>query len=146
MRVASSTHTRTYSQPTLALALAGGVGLGRVALQSTVAVDAVPGAPVGDRRELFDVDVQQLAGVATLVAAGRLRRLEPRELARPTLSSTAETVDSAIARQNAISAPVIRSLRNSTITSTSSSDVRCGIDFGAEERSSSPASPSARYA
>jgi hypothetical protein len=65
-------------------------------------------------------------------------------LPSPTRSSTAETVDSAIARQNAISAPVIRSLRNRTITSTSSSGVRCGIDFGAEERSSSPASPSAR--
>jgi hypothetical protein len=49
-----------------------------------------------------------------------------------------------MARQKAISAPVIRNRRNSTITSTSSSGVRCGIDLGAEERSSGPASPSAR--
>jgi hypothetical protein len=65
-------------------------------------------------------------------------------LPNPTRSSTAETVESANARQNAISAPVIRSLRNKTITSTSSSGVRCGIDFGAEQRSSRPASPSTR--
>jgi hypothetical protein len=31
------------------------------------------------------------------------------------------------------------------MTSTSSSGVRCGIDIGADERSNSPASPSARY-
>jgi len=65
-------------------------------------------------------------------------------LPNPTRNKTADTVESAIARQKAISAPVMRSLRSSTITSTRSSGVRCGTDFGAEERSSSPAWPSAR--
>jgi hypothetical protein len=64
-------------------------------------------------------------------------------LPSPTRISTAETVDRAIARHKAISAPVIRNRRNKTITSTSSSGVRCGIDRGAEERSNNPASPSA---
>ncbi len=58
---------------------------------------------------------------------------------------TAETVESAIVRQNAISAPVIRNLRSAAIASTSSSGVRCAIDFGAEERSCKPGSHSARY-
>jgi hypothetical protein len=51
-------------------------------------------------------------------------------LPSPPPSSTAKTVEGAIAKQKAISAPVIRSLRNNTITSTSSSGVRCEIDFG----------------
>jgi hypothetical protein len=59
--------------------------------------------------------------------------------------STAETVDSAIPRHSAISAPVIRSRRRHSMTSTRSAGVRCGIDRGADERSRSPASPSARY-
>jgi hypothetical protein len=52
---------------------------------------------------------------------------------------TAETVDSAIPRHSAISAPVIRSLRNSSMTATRSAGVRCGIERGADERSNSPA-------
>ena len=47
-------------------------------------------------------------------------------------------------RQIAISAPVIRNRRNAAIASTRSSGVRCGIARGAELRSTSPASPSAR--
>jgi len=65
-------------------------------------------------------------------------------LPSPIRASTAETVESAIAKQNAISAPVIRSRRNAAIASTSSSGVRCGIDLGAEERSCKPGSPSER--
>jgi hypothetical protein len=66
-------------------------------------------------------------------------------LPNPTRASTAETVEAAIARHHAISAPVIRSRRSSTITSTSSCGVRCGSDRGADDRSSRPNSPSARY-
>jgi len=58
--------------------------------------------------------------------------------------STAETVDSAIPKHSAISLLVIRSRRNSSMTSTRSPGVRCGIRLGAEERSRSPASPCAR--
>src|SRR3954447_13172422 len=123
----------------LALALAGGVGCGRVA--AALAGHPVPGAAL-DPAELLDVDVQQLAGVTALIAVRRLRCLQP-SLPSPTRSRIAETVESAIARQNAISAPVIRSRRSNTMTSTSSSGVRCGIDRGADERSNSPASPSA---
>jgi hypothetical protein len=36
-----------------------------------------------DAPELFDVDVQQLAGVAALVAVGRLERIQPAQLAQP---------------------------------------------------------------
>jgi hypothetical protein len=57
---------------------------------------------------------------------------------------TAETVEGAIPRHSAISAPVIRSLRNSSMTSTRSPGVRCGIRLGAEERSRNRASPCAR--
>jgi hypothetical protein len=57
---------------------------------------------------------------------------------------TAETVESAIAKHDAISAPVIRNRRSAAIASTSSSRVRCGIDRGADERSTNPPSPSAR--
>jgi hypothetical protein len=46
-----------------------------------VAGDAVSGAAL-DAPELLDVDVDQLAGMAALVAVGRLGRLKPRELAQ----------------------------------------------------------------
>jgi len=36
-----------------------------------------------DAAELLDVDVDQLAGTPTLIAVGRLGRLQPRELAQP---------------------------------------------------------------
>ena len=63
----------------------------------------------------------------------------------PTRRSTADTVESAIDNSSAISAADIRSLRNATIASTRSEGVRWGTRFGADERSSSPASPSARH-
>ena len=42
----------------------------------------VPGA-AANTPELLDVDVDQLAGLAALVAVGRLKRLQSRELAQP---------------------------------------------------------------
>ena len=53
-----------------------------------------------------------------------------------------DTVESAIPKQNAISAPVIRKRRSAAIATTRSSGVRCGTDLGAEERSSNCRSPS----
>jgi hypothetical protein len=93
------------------------------------------GAAGRDAPERLDVDVQQLARVAALGAVGGSSRLS---LPNPTRASTAETVEAAIARHHAISAPVIRSRRSSTITSTSSCGVRCGSDRGADDRSSRP--------
>jgi hypothetical protein len=66
-------------------------------------------------------------------------------LPRPTRRSTAETVESAIDNSSAISAAVIRNLRNTTIASTRPAGVRRGTRLGADERSSSPASPSPRH-
>ena len=63
----------------------------------------------------------------------------------PIRASTAETVESGIPNTIAISAPVIRKRRSAAIACTRSSAVRCGTDRGTEERSSSPACPSARY-
>jgi hypothetical protein len=59
-------------------------------------------------------------------------------LPSPMLFSTAETVESAIPVQRAISAPVIRNRRNAAISWTRSCGVRCGIRPGAEDRSTSP--------
>jgi hypothetical protein len=56
----------------------------------------------------------------------------------------ADTVDSGIPKHSAISAAVIRRRRSAAIACTRSSGVRCGIELGADERSSSPSSPSAR--
>ena len=55
-----------------------------------------------------------------------------------------ETVESAIPSVSAISAAVKRSPRSKTITATRSGGVRLATRRGAEERSQSPASPSAR--
>ena len=62
---------------------AGRVTSARAALQRSIAVDAVSGAAFGDPSELFDIDVQQLAGVAALVAVRWLGRLQPAALAKP---------------------------------------------------------------
>src|SRR3954451_1177348 len=51
--------------------------LARAALQLPLAMDAMSGPARRDPRELLDVNVQQLAGMATLVAVRGLRRLEP---------------------------------------------------------------------
>src|SRR5689334_19885756 len=62
---------------------------GRGAAPARAAVGVLARAPAGDampdpgdHAELFDVDVDQLARPGALVAIGRLRRLEPRELAQ----------------------------------------------------------------
>jgi len=55
-----------------------------------------------------------------------------------------ETVESAMPSVSAISGPVKRSLLSAAITSIRFSSVRCGIEFGAEERSKRPSSPSVR--
>jgi hypothetical protein len=59
--------------------------------------------------------------------------------------NTTETVESGIARVSAISAAVIRSWRNATITATRSGWVRFATRRGAEERSTRPASPASLY-
>src|SRR5215207_1636219 len=43
----------------------------------------MPGATGGDAAQFLDVDVHELAGMASLVAVGRLGRLEARALAEP---------------------------------------------------------------
>jgi hypothetical protein len=76
-----------------------------------------------------------------LAGSGGSSRLR---LPSPTRRSTADTVESAIDSTSAISAAVIRSRRSLTIASTRRREVRCGIRSGADERSTRPASPSAR--
>ena len=63
----------------------------------------------------------------------------------PCRLSTTETVESGIASVSAISAAVIRNCRSATITATRSGEVRLATRRGAEERSTRPASPAARY-
>jgi hypothetical protein len=58
--------------------------------------------------------------------------------------STADTVESAMPRHSAISEAVIRKRRSSSMTSTRSTGVRCGMWLGADERSRSPSSPRMR--
>jgi len=96
-----------------------------------------------DASELFDVDVEQLARPGTLIARSGLDA-KPAELPIPILVGIPETVESAIPDTSAISGPVNRSRRSAAIASTRRPLVRRGIECGAEERSSSPSSPSAR--
>ena len=56
-----------------------------------------------------------------------------------------ETVESGIVSVSAISAAVIRNRRSLAITATRSGEVRLATIVGAEERSTRPASPVARY-
>ena len=62
----------------------------------------------------------------------------------PCRFKTTETVESGICSVSAISAAVIRSCRNNTITATRSSAVRFATRRGADERSRKPCSPSSR--
>ena len=77
-------------------------------------------------------------GPRALVAFGGSGGSSRASLPNPIRISTAETVDSAIAKQLGDLGAVIRSLRSAAITSTRSSGVRCGDRPGAEERSNSP--------
>lgn len=63
---------------------------------------------------------------------------------RAEVCSRLEPFERGIGTHSAVSAAVIRNRRNAAIASTRCSLVRCETDRGAEERSSSPASPSAR--
>jgi hypothetical protein len=112
-------------------------------LAAPVADDAMAGAE--DAAQLLDVEVQQPAGPGVLVAVGRLGQVESAELAQLGRRSTADTVESAIDKSSAISGAVIPNRRSATIASTRSAGVRCSTRFGADERSSRPASPSARH-
>ena len=62
----------------------------------------------------------------------------------PSRASTAVTVDSGIPSVSAISGPLKRSRRRQATSCSRSGSVRPGTRSGAEERSSSPASPSRR--
>ena len=57
--------------------------LKRVALALATCDHSVPGAALRDPAELLDVDMDELARTAALVAVRRLRRLELRALAEP---------------------------------------------------------------
>ena len=63
----------------------------------------------------------------------------------PFRANTAPIVESGIASVSAISGPVKRSSRRNRISRSRSAGVRDGTDTGADDRSSSPASPSRRY-
>ena len=93
-----------------------------------------------DPAELLDVDVDQLAGMRG-ARSGWAARAAPaaQSLPSPIRSRTAETVESAIARHSAISAPVIRSRRSASIDLDQLAR-RCGAGStcGAEERSNKP--------
>ena len=90
--------------------------------------------------------MQQPTWPPVLIAVRRLGRLEPTELAEPDPAQHRRTPSRAPSpTSSAISAAVIRNLRSATIASTRSAGVRCGTRFGADERSTSPASPSERH-
>jgi len=65
-------------------------------------------------------------------------------LPNPIRASHRETVESAMPNTSAISAAVIRNRRSASIASRRSAGRRDGTRLGAELRSSSPVSPSAR--
>ncbi len=91
--------------------------------------------------QLFDVDVQQLARSLALVAVCRLGRSSRLSRPNPIRLSTACTVLSGIRSVRLISAPVNRKRRSAMIASTRSAAVLPATRFGADERSSKPASP-----
>jgi 4-aminobutyrate aminotransferase-like enzyme len=62
----------------------------------------------------------------------------------PDLITTAKGLTSGYLPLGPISGPVNLSLLSAAIACTRCSAVRCGIDLGAEDRSTSPSSPSAR--
>ena len=87
----SSTITCTYSQPVTPRRRPSTL---RAYWLLRLADHAVAGAAHRDATELLDVDVHELARVATLVAVGRLGRLKPRALAEPDPLQPEETVES----------------------------------------------------
>src|SRR5215217_3409819 len=117
-------------------ALAVAVGEGPVVVLAQPVADALSGAAL-DAAKPLDVDVDQLAGAGTLVAAGGLEAETP-SLPIPMRVRMPETVESAMPSNSAISGPVKRSRRRQAIASTRSSGVRLATRAGAEERSSRP--------
>ena len=101
-------------------------------------------APPLDPPELLDVDVDQLAGPLALVALRGLQARAGRACPSRSASGSPTPSRAAISSSSAISAPVIRNRRSAAIASIRRSSVRLATDRGAEERSSSPARPSAR--
>lgn len=78
-----------------------------------------------DPPELLDVDVDQLAGMAALIAVGRLWWLEARTFAKTNpLKPARHGGERELEDLSAISAPVIRSLRSFSIASTALAGVR----------------------
>src|SRR4051794_39087219 len=126
-------------------------------LALAVAGHCMSRAAAADPGELFDVEMDELVGGGFLMSrgtgagggarawrwggSGGSRR---ERLPSPIRLSAADTVESAIPSTSAISAPVIRNCRRLSIALTRSGAVRCGIRFGADDRSNRPALPSAR--
>ena len=96
-----------------------------------------------DPPELFDVDVDELAGTSPLIA---LRGSWPSRPNRPIPIRVRipDTVESGISSTSAISGPVIRNLRSPAITAIRRSSVRFATRTHAELRSSSPDSEASR--
>jgi hypothetical protein len=109
-------------------------------LALAVAGEAVPSTTSRDTSELLHVDVDELTRVAALIAIRRLERIEPRALSKPEpLQPQRNRRHSA--STSAISAPVIRTLRNRSIAVTRSAVSRAGDRPGLEERSANCPSP-----
>ena len=97
----------------------GCVAFARPAGPAGPAAEAFAGAAF-DPAQLFDVDVDELAGPGALIADGLLESDPGPAFPMPLRLSTTETVESGIASVSAISAAVIRSCRKATITATRS--------------------------
>ncbi len=112
-----------------------------------------PATAVGDMTELLDVDVQQLAGLRALIPAIAVPSAaqlsgEPVDLGQPRQRGAGEHRPDGGGRQPRIAAsrtgPAWCSVRAATIGAVVSGEVFVGMRGGREERSASPASPSAR--
>jgi hypothetical protein len=85
--------------------------------------------------------VDELAGMAALVAVGGSSGSSRDRLRSPIRFSQRETVESGSSSTSAISAAVIRSLRSRSIASTRACGSRRGERRGREQRSSNSRSP-----
>ena len=115
-----------------------------------VAIDRA-GIPPGDAMshradpaELLDVEVDKLAGVLALIAADRLGRLQRGHLFRPSRRRMRLTVAGDIPISAAICLPVWRCRRNASTVAHVAAGVWPGNEWGREERSRSPSTPSVR--
>jgi hypothetical protein len=113
-----------------------------------------PAASVGHPAEFLDVDVQQVAGVLAFVTAvaapapAQQLPTEPVDIGQPGQAGAGDHradrggSDAQDRGQPDRSGVVLH--RAATIAAVISAEVRRGIDCGREERSTSPAAPSAR--